>query len=291
MANSDSISQLENILDTLQSLTRRMKHSPGIHQIDIDLLQQKTRDLYEHILTLEAVSFKSVEKVTFVEKEIVSPEKEEFAEVPELEPEDITPPQSEEQIIEEEEIELEEAKNEEIIHKPEFVPEPPSQVLSEPEETISEPVDHTEDEPEDVKSQVYEDIDVEKFEGEPVLVSVEDEISQPKTTLDLFAGSGDDSLGATLGHQSTQSNLGEKLEHAPVGDLREAIGINDKFQFINELFNGDMNQYNKVLDELNSFASLQGALTYLSELSVQYDFQKTGMAFQRLKALLNKKYA
>ena len=117
------------------------------------------------------------------------------------------------------------------------------------------------------------------------------EISQPKTTLDLFANTGDDSLGTALSQHSTKPNLGEKLEHAPVGDLREAIGINDKFQFINELFNGDMDQYNKVLDELNSFASLQGALTYLSELSVQYDFQKAGMAFQRLKALLNKKYA
>lgn len=286
MAYSDSISQLENILETLQSLTNRMKNSSGIHQIDIDLLQQKTRELYEQILTLEPVAFERVEEEPSVEKEEVSVEKDES--LPSPETENVAPPQSEEQIIEEEEIELEEAKNEEITPEPE--PEP------EQEKPASDPVDPVESEQKDVQEEAYEDVDVENVEEpsasvEEEPVPVETEIPQSKSTLDLFTGAGDDSLGAALSQQSTQPNLGEKLEHAPVGDLREAIGINDKFQFINELFNGDMDQYNKVLDELNSFASLQGALTYLSELSVQYDFQKTGMAFQRLKAMLNKKYA
>ena len=287
MGYSDSISQLENILDKLQSLTNRMKNSSGIHQIDIDLLQQKTRDLYEQILVLEPVAFKQDEEVTASENETSGAYIES-----EPEAENMEPPQSEEQILEEEEIELEEAKTQEVKQEAELQQEPESQPDPEPvpEKTIADPVNYEEPEKEDFQEQEsYEDVQVENAEGEPIPVEVE--VSQPKTTLDLFANTGDESLGAALSQQATQPNLGEKLEHAPVGDLREAIGINDKFQFINELFNGDMDQYNKVLDELNSFASLQGALTYLSELSVQYDFQKTGMAFQRLKALLNKKYA
>jgi hypothetical protein len=288
MAYSDSISQLENILENLQSLTNRMKNSSGIHQIDIDLLQQKTRDLYEQIMTLETVSFKPVEEETVTENEETSVEKDAFTES-EPEQENIEPQLSEEQIIEEEEIALEEAKTESVNREAEPEPEPEIEPELEAEETVDEPVNHVELEEENIEEEAYEDVEIQNVEEEPV--AVEAEIPEPKTTLDLFAGSGDESLGAALSHKATQPNLGEKLEHAPVGDLREAIGINDKFQFINELFNGDMDQYNKVLDELNSFASLQGALTYLSELSVQYDFQKTGMAFQRLKAMLNKKYA
>lgn len=236
MAYSNSISQLENMLEHLQSLANRMKNSSGIHQIDIDLLQQKTRELYEYILMLKPVS--------------------------EAEPEAESKPES----------------------------EPESESLPEPKpEMETSGVNSGESEKENIQEEAYKEDSVENMdEG---TVAVESEISQTKTTLDLFSGTGDESLGAVLSQQATQTNLGEKLEQAPVNDLREAIGINDKFQFINELFNGDMDQYNKVLDELNSFSSLQGALTYLSELSVQYDFQKTGMAFQRLKALLNKKYA
>lgn len=248
MSDSDPISKLETTLETLHNLTARMKGSSGIHQIDIDLLQQKTRELYEQIILLESVPM------------IKSAEQEPLTSQPQ--PENIP---SEEKIIEEEEIELEEAKKEETEPEPEIEPEPES-----------------------IREEVYEDVVIETVKDEPA--SVEREIPEPRSTMDLFSETEDDSLGAVLEHQS-QPNVGEKLEHSPVGDLREAIGINDKFQFVNELFNGDLEQYNHVLDELNNFSSLQGALTYLSELSVQYDFKKSGMAFQRLQALLRKKYA
>ena len=152
-------------------------------------------------------------------------------------------------------------------------------------------MNEAEEEPmaETVESQeeVYEDVMIEKASDIPP----QEEPVEPgtKSTLDLFSEAQDDSL-ATVLQKSNPPNVGERLEHSHVGDLREGIGINDKFQFINELFNGDMDQYNRTLDELNNFSSLQVALTYLSELSVQYDFQKTGMAFQKLKALLDKKY-
>jgi hypothetical protein len=294
MTHIDSISRLEATLATLQSLTDRMKASSGIHQIDVDLLQQKTRELYEQILALVPYGP--------VEQKAPSLEKEESLSSPE--DEDRMPSTSEEKIIEEEEVELEEARSEVIDPEPEpenaayqqaevedIQKELPVEVMEEKPEP-EEPVNDVEEEPvmETVENHeaVYEDVMIEKASDEPEPEEPVD--TDPRTMLDLFSEAQDDSL-ATVLQKSNQPNLGEKLEHSRVGDLREGIGINDKFQFINELFNGDMDQYNKVLDELNSFSSRQGALTYLSELSVQYDFSKTGMAFQKLKSLLDKKYA
>lgn len=262
MTHSDSILMLEATLETLRKLTARMKGASGIHQIDIDLLQQKTRELYEQIILLEPLPFH------------LQPEPQPE---PQPQPENPASSQPEEKIIEDEEIELEEAK------KDETEPEP------EQEEPVSETADDEIPVPENVPQEVYEDVVIEKVTEENA--QEVPEISEPKSTLDLFSESEDDSLGAALEHQATRPNVGEKLEHSPVGDLREAIGINDKFQFVNELFNGDLELYNKVLNELNDFSSLQGALTYLSELTVQYDLKKSGTAFQRLKALLSKKYA
>jgi hypothetical protein len=294
MTHIDSISRLEATLATLQSLTDRMKASSGIHQIDVDLLQQKTRELYEQILALVPYGP--------VEQKAPSLEKEESLSSPE--DEDRMPSTSEEKIIEEEEVELEEARSEVIDPEPEpenaayqqaevedIQKELPVEVMEEKPEP-EEPVNDVEEEPvmETVENHeaVYEDVMIEKASDEPEPEEPVD--TDPRTMLDLFSEAQDDSL-ATVLQKSNQPNLGEKLEHSRVGDLREGIGINDKFQFINELFNGDMDQYNKVLDELNSFSSRQGAMTYLSELSVQYDFSKTGMAFQKLKSLLDKKYA
>ncbi len=295
MTHSDPISQLDATLETLQTLAGRLKNSSGIHQIDIDLLQQKTRELYEQILALQPGS-------TAVQaEEPASPATVED----QPEPQHFTSQSQEEKIIDEEEVELEEAKSEELESaQPE--PQPPVEEdvrdREETEEETTEVRTETEDavepeeklaeepvtEPEEDHETVYEDVAIEQGPEQEDRQELAE--TQPKTTLDLFSVSSDDSLGSVL-QQSNQPNLGERLEHSRVGDLREGIGINDKFQFINELFNGDMDQYNKVLDELNHFQSLQGALTYLSELSVQHDFSKTGMAFQKMKALLVKKYA
>jgi hypothetical protein len=50
-----------------------------------------------------------------------------------------------------------------------------------------------------------------------------------------------------------RAELAERLKHEPIKDLRKAIGINDRFVFINELFRGDEAMYERSIKTLNSF--------------------------------------
>jgi hypothetical protein len=43
------------------------------------------------------------------------------------------------------------------------------------------------------------------------------------------------------------------LKETPIKDLRKAIGINDRFLFINELFRGDENMYERCIKTINNF--------------------------------------
>ena len=45
----------------------------------------------------------------------------------------------------------------------------------------------------------------------------------------------------------------EVLKHEPIKDLRRAIGINDRFVFINDLFRGDEAMYERSIKTINSF--------------------------------------
>lgn len=47
--------------------------------------------------------------------------------------------------------------------------------------------------------------------------------------------------------------LGESLE-APIKDLKKAIGVNDRYLFINELFRGDEVMYERSIKTINSFS-------------------------------------
>lgn len=50
-----------------------------------------------------------------------------------------------------------------------------------------------------------------------------------------------------------KTELLEVLKETPVKDLRKAVGINDRFVFINELFRGDEIMYERSIKTINSF--------------------------------------
>lgn len=51
-------------------------------------------------------------------------------------------------------------------------------------------------------------------------------------------------------------------------DIRLFIGINDKYQFISELFRNNAEAYEEILDEINSFETKQDALYFLNNSGV-----------------------
>ena len=50
-----------------------------------------------------------------------------------------------------------------------------------------------------------------------------------------------------------KAELIEVLKETPIKDLRKAIGINDRFLFINDLFRGDEAMYERSIKTINSF--------------------------------------
>ncbi|MET0636209.1 MAG: hypothetical protein ABWZ25_09300 [Chitinophagaceae bacterium] len=62
---------------------------------------------------------------------------------------------------------------------------------------------------------------------------------------------GGESLNDKLKQGKTE--LLEILKESPVKDLRKAIGINDRFSFINELFRGDEVMYERSIKTINGF--------------------------------------
>ena len=54
--------------------------------------------------------------------------------------------------------------------------------------------------------------------------------------------------------KQNSSELSDTLQDIPVKDLRKAIGINDRFKFLNELFRGDDAMYERSIKTINSYA-------------------------------------
>ncbi|MBQ5710290.1 MAG: hypothetical protein IIV76_02630 [Alistipes sp.] len=50
-----------------------------------------------------------------------------------------------------------------------------------------------------------------------------------------------------------------------IADLRNAIGLNDKFLLLRDLFNGDVPLYERTIDTLNAFEDLDECMIYIVE--------------------------
>jgi hypothetical protein len=87
-----------------------------------------------------------------------------------------------------------------------------------------------------------------------------DMIFDPMTEIPTLSHQPQDNINTTLQPESlndklkqSKTELLEVLKEAPIKDLRKAIGINDRFLFIDELFRGDEAMYERSIKTINSF--------------------------------------
>ena len=86
-------------------------------------------------------------------------------------------------------------------------------------------------------------------------------------------------------HRDVASEL---RRQEPVGDLRRAIGINDKFLLIRDLFEGDGAAYERAVGALNACGSLDDCMIYIAE---HYAWNPDSDGARLLMELLERKFA
>ncbi|MCG2615886.1 hypothetical protein LZZ85_16440 [Terrimonas sp. NA20] len=87
-------------------------------------------------------------------------------------------------------------------------------------------------------------------------------------TLSHQVNKSDESINDKL--KQVKTELAEMFKDIPVKDLRKAIGINDRFVFINDLFRGDEAMYERSIKTINGFNIFPEADYWISrELKVK----------------------
>jgi len=101
-------------------------------------------------------------------------------------------------------------------------------------------------------------MDIEIINGEEMLEE-SDEITDVKSRL------GDSFLKAkSINDMITEQNKLEfKLSNRPLASIKAAIGINDRFQYIRELFDNDANKFSETVNILDSMKNEKEAADYL----------------------------
>lgn len=100
----------------------------------------------------------------------------------------------------------------------------------------------------------------------------------------------DESINDKLKQGKTE--ILEILKETPVKDLRKAIGINDRFLFINDLFRGDEAMYERSIKTINSFNIYPEAEYWINrELKVKIGWDNENRAVQHFDQLVKRRFS
>ncbi|MEO8412390.1 MAG: hypothetical protein ABI472_01970 [Ginsengibacter sp.] len=85
--------------------------------------------------------------------------------------------------------------------------------------------------------------------------------------------------------------LSERLTEAPIKDLKKAIGINDRFLFINELFRGDEAMYERSIKTIQNFSILAEAEYWIRrELKVKIGWSDKHPVVKQFDQLIRRRF-
>ena len=85
--------------------------------------------------------------------------------------------------------------------------------------------------------------------------------------------------------------LSEKLTDAPIKDLKKAIGINDRFLFINELFRGDEAMYERSIKTIQNFSIFAEAEYWIRrELKVKIGWLDSDPIVKQFDQLVRRRF-
>lgn len=271
---NDVFNQQKDILATLkqeisllhQQVDYLIRNEKELGLLDLDVMMNRTHTIYDQLCSINIGTMPEEEQPDDEElpvepKVVASLFGIEEEEAPQEDPQ-------EEETPREEEAPQEEIRQEEIPYE------------EETPETEEKPVPQEEE-----KEDVGFILNFEPTEEEPVPDVTEEEIPYEP----VIFGNMEEKEDASFELDQPET-LGERLQHSSINDLRSAIGINDKFLLVNELFGGSMEKYNRSIENLNDLKTLNGALIYMNELRIELQWNSNNEAYKKLLELVHRKY-
>jgi len=110
-----------------------------------------------------------------------------------------------------------------------------------------------------------------------------------RITVDLFSEGSGNTLADRLS-EGKDKRIADKLQENKTNDLRTTIGINDKFLFINELFEGNMGIYDEAIQKLNAGSTMAQADLLLLDLKIVYNWDSESPTVKKFVELVRRKF-
>ncbi|MDR1005362.1 MAG: hypothetical protein LBL74_00665 [Bacteroidales bacterium] len=297
--NTDK-NRLRSLLDKINSLGSKMCSDENMPQIEVDILKDKLREMYsllmdyeekipqDHYMTSpsEMPQIESQEEISqddilpqqtviFEQSEDDSPKEIEVSE-----PQKDIPNNLEEEALPSVEDELPIDGEEFDFYSEEEIAEANDTHLESELKQEKEPYGETE-----INNIIENTPSVLNYLRNSLMDEIDNELKTP-SAFDLFS-----QQQTTVADKFADTQtINDKVGGRNFGDLRTNIGVNDKFLFINNLFEGNMKKYTDFIQELNASEDKGNALLIIDRYKQENQWSETSLAFTTLLDIIEKRF-
>lgn len=258
--------QLLHIYHSLLKVQGQLAQLPiNQEEVDTNLLEPEIKQYVNEEITPLEIAIAEVETVKITPEEVLSPLTETVVEL-EQEPETLKT--------------IEKHTEPEVVEKIE-TPKPNTLVFdfNKNDEPTLDDLEKLMEEKETVVDQVPQvqaTLPLETSDVKPNLVV------EPSPELSLL-----DKLSASM----RTPDVYEKISREQQQSLKQAINLNKKIAFVNNLFNENTVEYAKAIEKLNASTTVHEALRYFNELKHQYSWSNENLLVKELETLIEKRFA
>jgi hypothetical protein len=90
----------------------------------------------------------------------------------------------------------------------------------------------------------------------------------------------------------SQTQVSDTLSEAPIKDLKKAIGVNERFLYLNELFRGDEAMYERSIKTINAFNVYPEAELWIRrELKLKLGWDEKYQTVKQFDQLIKRRFA
>jgi hypothetical protein len=244
---------IEKILTTIKELedrTLKLNENENIPKIEMDLLQQRVRELYDQLQILDQQLFSQGASSISTYKDTPNP------------------------------------KTEQVNQKEES----PSEKQTETKQSVSSGQAHKHSEETPESKTAFKQEEPPKTTTPPKSKQVQ-ETQTSKNSQEVVADKYQNTKTFrhdNLAKQQSKNDVSSKMQSKPIKDLSKAIGVNDKFLFIRELFDGNKEHYHEAIQLLNEIPDYEEAENYLKET---FDWNWEAPVTKKFIELIKRKFA
>lgn len=307
--------QIRNVYDNILNLQLPEKEDNSLYIQKLDTLLSNVQEIItqnKQIITQNEKTHSLLEKLIEKQKEVViensKKERAEPVNIKEEEPLDIfvLPEENLENIKQEEPKKKEEPKQEKVKPQQKVEAKPPQKEIKQ-----ALPPEPKQEEQEKETSSVLEFLHKRVIKDNPSktiadVKSKEQKNESVTSTLNsLFADSENEQTEIKQEKPATlfdnkeekaevlsdkQESIGDRFFSQTKNDLRVAIGINYKFMFINDLFSGDIKEYENFINQLNEMTSFTASMDIINQKRLVYKWAATSPAYANLVDIIQKRF-